>query len=47
MDKNKFIETFNKMSDDEKAITVVLYVKDIKDLLESICDAKGIEKKHY
>ena len=47
MDKERFIKTIERLSKDEREVAIILYLKDIKDLLESLLEGKGIEKKHY
>jgi len=43
----KFKETVESLDFEEREEAIIFLLKDIKDLLESICDWEKIEKKHY
>ncbi len=47
MEKEKFVETIERMTEADRQVATILYLKDIKDLLESLLDSQGVEKKHY
>ena len=47
MDYETFRETVKKMSPDERAVATILYLKDIKDLLQTLLESEGIKPKHY
>lgn len=47
MEYEAFKATIEKMSSEEREVAGLLYMKDVKDLLMSICEAKGIKPKHY
>lgn len=47
MDYVTFRATVEAMISEEREIAVLLYMKDIKDLLQTLLESKGIEPKHY
>jgi len=47
LDYKKFKETIENMSPEEKATAVLLYLKDIKDILQSLAEHLNTPLKHY
>ncbi len=47
MNYKEYRETIEKMTSKELQIAILLYLKDINDLLESFLDSQNIVKKHY
>ena len=47
MDYEQFKKTVEGMSPKEREVVSILYLKDIKDLLQTLCESQGIEPKHY
>lgn len=47
MDFELFRKTVERMTKKERDVAIVLYLKDIKDLLQSFLESKKIKAKHY
>jgi transcription initiation factor IIE alpha subunit len=43
----EFAATLEKMNEKEIAIATVMYLKDIKDMLQSLLEDQSIDFKHY
>lgn len=47
MEYEKYRETIIKMKESERQVAMLLYLKDIKDILMSFAESKEIDLKHY
>mgnify|MGYP000697625881 CR=1 FL=1 len=47
MDYKKTKKILEDMTPKNREVTMIFYLKDIKDLLQTLLESKGIEPKHY
>jgi hypothetical protein len=47
MDYEKLTAALEKMTPKERQVAMVLYMKDIKDLLQTLLESQGITPRHF
>ena len=47
MDYEIYKATIEKMSTKEREVAMLLYMKDIKDMLQNLLESQGVTPKHY